>query len=83
MGDPTSPCETPKTQPQKRGPLPWMVLYELLFVIVILVGVILWSSATLRQVTPEREMQARQQTKVARKQVMDAIQNAEAESRLE
>jgi len=60
-----------------------MVLYELLFVIVILVGVILWSSATLRQVTPEREMQARQQTKVARKQVMDAIQNAEAESRLE
>ncbi len=59
-----------------------MVLYELLFVIVILVGVILWSSATLRQVTPEREMQARQQTKVARKQVMDAM-NAEAESRLE
>ena len=60
-----------------------MVLYELLFVIVIPVGVILWSSATLRQVTPEREMQARQQTEVARKQVMDAIQNAEAESRIE
>ena len=57
-----------------------MIVSAFLFVAVILMGVVLWRSVTLRQVALEREMVARQQAEIARQQAIEAMQNAEAEA---
>jgi hypothetical protein len=74
----TNPYETPKAQPKKQRPFPWMIVSAFLFVVVILMGMILWRSRTLRQVAIEREMVARQQAEIARQQAVQAMQKAAA-----